>query len=183
MTYDLPTMMNAALGTKFKVISGYTSVPEMFLAVRNNEAAGICIGYVSVILATQRSMLEGNPPLTKPFVVTGDKPIKEVFLDGVPPVEGFAKDEEAKSLLKVLRLPQEMTFPYAMGPNVPKDRVEALQAAFWKTIKDPAFAEEAKRAGQLLNSSNAAEVTEVVKELLSIPPATVEKIKTILKKG
>jgi tripartite-type tricarboxylate transporter receptor subunit TctC len=181
MTYDLPAMMNASLGTKFKIISGYSSVPEMFLALRNGEASGICIGYVSVILATQRELLAGNPPLAKPFVITGDRHIKEVFLDGVPGAEALAKTPEAKARLKVLRLPQQITFPFAMGPGVPKDRVEAMRAAFTKTIKDPAFLTEAKRAGQQVDSSNGQEVAEVVNELLSIPSATIDEVRKILK--
>lgn len=180
-TYAVPLFLNAMLGTQFKVIAGYQSVPDMFLAVQNKEASGICIGYVPVILATQRSLLEGSSPVLKPLVVLGDKTPKEPFLDGVPATEPLMKTEEGRQLFRTLHLPEKITFPYVMPPDVPKDRVEALRTAFIKLFQDPVFMEEAKKASHNLTPSTGAEVAAVVDAILSTPKPIIDQLTPILK--
>src|SRR5258705_11606388 len=48
-TYSYPRALNGLLGTKFKLISGFPSSTDVFLAMERNEVDGICESLDSVI--------------------------------------------------------------------------------------------------------------------------------------
>src|SRR4029077_9353501 len=48
-TYSYPKALNGLMGTKFKLISGFPSSTDVFLAMERNEVDGICESLDSVI--------------------------------------------------------------------------------------------------------------------------------------
>ena len=62
----------------------------------------------------------------------------------------------------------------AVGPGVPKDRVEALRKAFDETMKDPAFLAEMKKLDLEVRPQSGAKVEQLVKEVYSYPPDVVK---------
>ena len=52
ITYFYPTMMNAFLGTKFKIVTGYPGGNEIDLAIERGEVSGRCGWSWSSVVAT-----------------------------------------------------------------------------------------------------------------------------------
>jgi tripartite-type tricarboxylate transporter receptor subunit TctC len=98
----------------------------------------------------------------------------------VPAAETLAKTDEAKKLLRAIHLGFTITIPYAFAPGVPKERVQAMQAAFAKTFKDPEFLALAEKAQQTIRPKSGDQVARVAQEMLDLPAALAEKLKIIL---
>jgi hypothetical protein len=97
----------------------------------------------------------------------------------VPLATEFVKNPDDKQILEVIFARQAIGRPYAAPPGIPAERVKALQDAFEKTLKDPAFLADANKAKQEINPRNATEVRAVIDKIFSTPPALVAKLKQI----
>lgn len=179
ISYDPPAVMNAMLGTNFKIITGYQGGAAQRLAVRNGEVQGFCTS-LDPMTASARELLEGDKPISRILVVTGSKTPESPFTKGVPAAETLAKTEEARTLLRAIHLGFTITVPFALAPGVPKDRVQALRAAFEKTFNDPEFLALAEKAQQTIRPKFGEEVARVAEEMLNLPPALANKLKVIL---
>ncbi len=69
------------------------------------------------------------------------------------------------------------TRPYVMAGETPRDRVEAVRAAFMKTLADAQLLEEARKANTVVTAISGAAMQEAVKKLYETPPAAIERLK------
>ncbi len=179
-THDVPAVLKGALGANIKIVPGYAGTARQRLAVESKEVDGACFTWESM-RTTARAWFEQTPPAAKVLVVMGSKTPDHPWLKGVPAAETLAKTSEAKQLLAAVNLPSEMSKPYAVAPEVPKDRVEALRQAFSKVVADKEFLSEAERAQLEVTPLSAQEVEARVSQILDTPPTVMAKLKEILK--
>jgi len=85
-----------------------------------------------------------------------------------------------RQVLEVLCAPGATGYPSFMGPGVPKDRVEAIRAAYVLAMKDPEFVELVRRQNLDLDPIGAAELTDIVRGIYAMPEATVERARHLL---
>jgi tripartite-type tricarboxylate transporter receptor subunit TctC len=95
--------------------------------------------------------------------------------------DAAAPTEEGRRLLKMVYGPGKMTFPYAIAPGIPNDRVAALRNAFDQTLADPAFVADFNKTARPLVARSGEELAEIVSELLSQKPETVSALQEALK--
>jgi tripartite-type tricarboxylate transporter receptor subunit TctC len=179
-TYDTPTTMNAVLGTNFKIVSGYDSTAKVILAVEAQEATGMCAN-LDTMTSTVRQLFEGDTPTLKMIAMMGHEPSDHPWLRGVPPAETLAQTDEARLILSALHSAALANLPYAVAPEVPRDRVAALRQALAQTFADPQFRADAEKAGFEVNPSTGEELAQIYATLFTMPPATVAKLKDVLK--
>jgi tripartite-type tricarboxylate transporter receptor subunit TctC len=177
-TYDTPTTMNAVLGTNFKIVSGYDSSAKVILAVEAQEATGMCAN-LDTMTSTVRPLFESDT--LKMIAMMGHEPSDHPWLRGVPPAETLAQTEEARQILSALHSAALANLPYAVAPEVPRERVAALRQALAQTFADPQFRAEAEKAGFEVNPSTGEELSQIYATLFTMPPATVAKLKDVLK--
>jgi tripartite-type tricarboxylate transporter receptor subunit TctC len=67
-----------------------------------------------------------------------------------------------------------------VGPDVPKERVEALRQAFMATWKDPELMAEATKMKLDVGPLSGADVQAVVTKVFATPPSVVAKVKAAL---
>jgi tripartite-type tricarboxylate transporter receptor subunit TctC len=178
-TYDTPAVINAALATNMRLVPGYDGVSRIILAVEAKEVDAYCASFISMA-TTAPQMLQGDNPAARVFVIMGDKVPDHPFLRGVPAVESLARGDEGLALLQAIQAPSRITNPYAVAPEVPRDRVAALRQAFWDTFQDPQFQADALQVGMVFSPTRGEEVQQVVEGLLTMPPATVARLKQLL---
>lgn len=179
-THDTPAVLNAALGTRFRLVSGYEGISTINLALESREIEGYCVSFDAVQI-TARRLLEADPPAARVLVVMGPQTPDHPYLRGVPAAETLAANDRARGLLRSAHAPSQISKPFAVAPEVPRDRVTALRKALEATYADAGFQEEARGANQELSPSNGETVTRVVRELLATPPPIVAELKEILK--
>lgn len=179
--HDPAAVMNAALGTKFKLISGYPGIAEVLLAVEKKEVDGICAGMDPMLLAGAR-LLEGANPILKPVIVFDDEAGVHPFLKGknVPFAGDLAKTEMGKQMITAVALPARMSNSFWVAPGVPADRVAALRAALTKTLADPKFIADAAKVHAGVEPMSDQQLATLTKRVLDTAPATVAELKVVL---
>src|SRR5205085_2458286 len=139
-TYSYPKALNGMLGTKFKLISGFPSSTDVFLAMERGEVDGICESLDSVI---------GKRPdwiATKKVNVLfqgGAEPNPE--LKGVPFVVDLARNDSEKQAIEFLYAGQGIGRPFVAPPDLPADRLKMLREAFNATMRDADFIADVKK--------------------------------------
>jgi hypothetical protein len=63
---------------------------------------------------------------------------------------------------------------------MPPERLKILRDAFVKTMKDPGFLAEIEKRKYELDPTPGENLEAIVKDVMSQPPAIIEKLKTVL---
>ena len=166
----MPKMLNAMLGTKFKVVTGYNTA-ESRLAVERGESEGVCGLSYSTLKASNPDWIVNKR--INVLVQTGAT--AQQGLETVPLLVNLAPDAESKKVLGLLAGPEEMGRPYYMPAGTPKPYVEAMRKAFDATLKDPAFLAEAERARLEIAPVTGAEMEKIFKAIYETPKPLVEQ--------
>jgi tripartite-type tricarboxylate transporter receptor subunit TctC len=172
--HDGPAVMDATLGTHFKLVSGYAGSAQQDLAVQNGEADGKC-----GVLDT--STLDGlKSGFLKPLIVMSDRTPDSPYLRGVPAAETLAKNADDLALLRAVEAPMKIVRAFVAPPGVPADRIAALRQAFVRTYADPDFIAEAPKAQLSVDPSTGEETEQVVRSVLALPAPVLDRLKKIL---
>jgi tripartite-type tricarboxylate transporter receptor subunit TctC len=177
--YDTPAVLNAAFNIQMKLVRGFEGVAAIVNATESKEVDGYCASW-QAMLTTGRHLQLINAGVIKPILIMGDKTPDHSLLQRVPAAETLAKNEEARQLLRAMNAPSQITNPYVVHPEVPKERVEALRRAFWATFNDSEFAGDAKKSKIEFSPSDGEKVTQVVHSILNAPPDVLAKLRKVL---
>jgi tripartite-type tricarboxylate transporter receptor subunit TctC len=173
-TAVFPNALNRLIGTKFKVISGYTSVPAVDLALQKGEVEGK-VGFAYSLLtngANANWLAEGK---FKVLVQLGLQKSSEIPSD-VPLALDLAKSAEDRAVLEILCAPSAMGYPSFMGPNVPADRLAVIRKAYFETLQDPLFIELAQRQQLDIDYVPPEEIAKTARDLYAAPKAAIERV-------
>ena len=122
-----------------KFIAGYTS-PEVDAALLRGELDSRANNTASVLRRNrewfEKGLMDFHAILEVP---KGEKHAK---LGHLPEIESFAKNDREKRLIAMWRVFRLVGSPYMLPPGTPKDRVETLQDAMRKALKDLEFHKE-----------------------------------------
>ena len=161
------------LGAKIKLVSGYQGSASVKLAMQRGEVAGICGLPMSTITSFWRDDLESGA--FKPIIQLSGR--KLAALGGIPHVDDFAKTPEDRQIIGLIFGTLALGRVYVSSPNVPRERANALRAAFMETAKDPAFLEDAVKTQIDILPMTGAEVEAFVARVSASSPAVVERAK------
>ena len=176
-TADYPLVLNAVLGTRFKIVTGYTGSREIALAIDKGEAQGACGLAWPSISVTQADWFPGK---MRVIVQTHDKGHADLNGSKVPLAATFAKTDEQKAILDLFFGQTVYGRPYVVAPEVPKERVAALRKAFSDTFRDPEFVAEAKKMRLDIDIVPGEEVQAIVTRAYQAKPELIAKTKAAL---
>jgi tripartite-type tricarboxylate transporter receptor subunit TctC len=171
-----PKVMNALLGTQFKVVLGYPGANEINLAMENGEVAGRGSNSWSSWKATKPDWLRDK----KLNILVQMGLSKAPDLPDVPLLMDLAANREDAAVLKLLSEPVVVGRPIFTTPGVPPDRVQALRDAFDATINDPAFIDEARRLNLSINAVPGAKLQQLIAEIAGAPKSVTARLSDIL---
>jgi tripartite-type tricarboxylate transporter receptor subunit TctC len=168
----MPAMLNKVFGAKMKVVSGYKSGNEIYLAMERGEVEGRCGGLVSSINSTRPDWFP-QKKVTIPIQVALERSPQ---LPDVPAVGEFTSDERARQIVRLFVAPQDMDRPILTPPDVPAERVAALRAAFHAAVNDPGFIAEARRQHLEIREIDGATVAEIIRRAYAVPADVVSAV-------
>jgi tripartite-type tricarboxylate transporter receptor subunit TctC len=171
-----PRILNAVLGTKMKLVTGYPGGNDVNLAMERGEVAGRCGWSWSSVVATHKNWLDEK----KITILVQLALSKHPELPDVPLVTDLAKTDEQRQILKLIFARQVMGRPYLAPPNLPKERLEAIRRAFMETMQDKDFLAEADKAQLEITPVSGSEVETLVSEVYQTPPETAAKAAQVL---
>ena len=166
----MPKILNAVLGTKFKVVLGYGTT-EARLAVERGEAEGICGLSWPTLKASNPDWVKNDR--INILVQTGAKPQSD--LPKVPVLLDLVTNPDDKAIIKLLSFPEEMGRPFVMPPGTPKDMVAAVRQGFDAALKDPQLAEEAERQLLEIDPVTGPEMERIIREAYATPKELVRR--------
>ena len=137
ITLSFPVMLNDLVGTRFKMVLGYTGSGALDLAMERGEVSGRA-GSWSSMKASKPNWI-ANKDLNI-LVYSGPRP-KD--LPGVPGVDDFIRDPLDREVLDIVTAGDTLGHPFAVAPGVPSERVAALRKAFGDMLNDPEFRKDA----------------------------------------
>jgi tripartite-type tricarboxylate transporter receptor subunit TctC len=178
-TSDFPAVLNAVLGTKFKLVLGYPGSREIALAVDKKEVFGACGLAWPAASVTNPGWFGPNGSM-RVLVQTHVDGHPELNKEGIPNAMSFAKTEDQRLMLELFFSQEVFGRPYVLAPEVPKDRVALLRTAFMKTLADPALLADAKRANLEVDPIPGEEVQKLIAKAYAAPKPLVAKIKSAL---
>ena len=162
------------LGDRLKVVVGYPSNSDVWLALERGEVEGNCTGW-------------GIIPSVKPDWIRDKKisvfiqfaPKSHPDLQGVPLIFDQPMSNELKAAINFLVLSDSITRPIVAPGGIPADRAAALQKAFMDTMKDKEFLAAAEKSKLEIDPMDATALKKLVDEIRNTPAAAVELAKTL----
>lgn len=175
-SYIYPTLINDLLGTRFKPINGYTGSGQINIAIERGEVMGRGGNSWASVQTGNKTWLEQKK--INLLVQVGFK--KEPELPDVPLLLDLVKTDDARAVVRVISQPPAIGYGHWVGPGVPKDRIDALRAAYAETMKDPDLLKEAEKINMLIRPQNGVDVEGLVKQAAGAPQAVLSRTAKIL---
>jgi tripartite-type tricarboxylate transporter receptor subunit TctC len=169
----LPLVYNKTMGTRFKLIKGYTGSGNVLLAVEKGEVQGIGNYSLSNILAKHPDWIAER----KISVLFQTGETRNAALPEVPLASDFALDAQKRQILRLWLAPNEVARPLALPPAVPADRLAAIRQAFMALFQDPQFVADARTAGISVDPRSGEAIAALARELRALPPAVIDAAK------
>lgn len=170
-----PNTLNNLLGTRLRIVTGYSSGPEMVMAVERREVDG----RGSWSWASFRT--EGMPMLQR-----GELRIllqmamrKSPELPDVPLIMEYVKTNEQRQILEVILTGQTMAWPLVAPAETPKERVELLRTTFLAMLADEEAKAEAKKLGIDLEPVAGTAIQSQLQKVYASPPAIIERVREL----
>jgi tripartite-type tricarboxylate transporter receptor subunit TctC len=174
-TYDAPRVLAAATGANLKAVAGYPTTNDVRVGVERGEIQGMCLGWESVQSASGQWLADGY---ARVFVQNGT--VRHKDLPDVPLALELARDEESRTLLRLVDAPGAMAKPFALPPGVDASRVQVMRDALLATYRNPAFLEEAKAMNLEFQPKDAEQIQQILNEVLATPPEIAAKYRQII---
>ncbi len=169
-------LLNELLGTKIKVIAGYSGQNDAYLAIERGELDTYGTTFWSSLTSTKQDWIKNKQ--IRILVQYG--PVKEPELHDVPYGPDLVKNEDDKLLFEAAYGPLTLGRPFLMPPEVPADRLAAVRKAFMAMIKDTDFRNEANKLGlQIDNPRSGEQLQADVERLYRTPANVVERLRRI----
>jgi hypothetical protein len=173
-----PRALNRLIDTKFKIVTGYASLGAVDIAMERGEVQGK-VGSTWKSLNSGPSAHWVRDKIVNVIVQLGVRKAPDIPAE-VPLGLDLAKTPQDRQVLEVLCAPSATGYPSFMGPGVPKERIEAIRAAYVQTMKDPEFVDAVLKSGLDLDPIGAGELTDIVRGIYALPPAAVERARELL---
>lgn len=176
-SHIFPTLINGLIGTKFKVINGYSGGSrDINLAVERGEVEGRGGNSWASLSSSNAQWLEEK---RFNFIVQiGLKPEPE--LSHVPMLQSLVKTEDDQRMVRLISLPTVLGYAHWLAPEVPADRIAILRKAYAAALKDPELIADANKSRMILRPQTGPELDALVREAAAIPKPVLERTAKLL---
>jgi tripartite-type tricarboxylate transporter receptor subunit TctC len=173
---DDTKLLAAATDFPLQLVEGYKGTADIRIAAETGEVDGTCaFGWQSAKVTWANALRAGQVHVVLQTMIEPHPELKNV-----PLAIEFAKTEEGKKLLRIAADLYGKQRLYSLPPQVPEERVRALQKAFVETLKDPKLLAEAEKAKLEVDPVDGPGIEKMVKGLYEIEPAVVNQVKQLL---
>ena len=170
-----PRVLNAVLGTRIKIVSGYKSITDVLLAMERGEVQGV----VDLSL----SNVKRNPSLVskdsaRVLMQLGLQ--RDIDLPDIPTPLDFTKTKSDRDLLALYFAPKSVARPVALPPGVPADRLALMRRAFIMMTQDPDLLADADKLFIPIEPVDHLGVEKVIAIVNEASPGDVKRLQGIL---
>jgi tripartite-type tricarboxylate transporter receptor subunit TctC len=175
--HDYPMLMNAVLGTKFKVVPGYPGSAQVMLAIERGEVEGFCsMGFVTMQFTRPKWVENHLINVLVQLAVHKNKDHPEVPLG-----MDLAKTPADRQAIEFLSSPNLFARPFVAPPDVPPERVRALRQAFNDTMADPDYLADATARKMHVVLVKGEEIERVLRHIYGMPKSVIDRVREAVK--
>jgi tripartite-type tricarboxylate transporter receptor subunit TctC len=171
-TETTPRLLNAVLGTKFRIVAGYPGTVEIALAMERDEVQGIADWAWSSLKSVRPSWLAEK----KVNILMQSALQRDPELHGIPLALDFVKGDADRRVMELYLTQKTVARPVIAPPGVPADRLAALRQAFGALARDKEFLADAQRSNLDVSPVSGEEVDKVVAIIASASPETFQRL-------
>ncbi|MDA1323581.1 MAG: tripartite tricarboxylate transporter substrate-binding protein [Proteobacteria bacterium] len=173
-----PRALNEMLGTKFKVVTGYSATGVLH-AMELGEVHARCGGGYDGLLSARPHWFRDKHLKILAMMSNTRHP----NLPNAPWIFDFVKDPTDVKTLQFIFSTQEWGRPYVAPPGVPADRVATLRRAFDAAVADPELLADAKKLkATMRDPMSGVAMQKVIAEYHKTPQAIIDRVKTFQKR-
>jgi tripartite-type tricarboxylate transporter receptor subunit TctC len=166
----IPRLLNAFLGTKFKLISGYPASTEAMLAMERGEVDGSSSSWAAVKVARQDWL---RAKKIKIILQTTPERIPE--LPDTPSLGEIGTTPADRQVFALYASGSAIGRSLIGPPGIAPERVQALRAAFDAMVLNPEFVADVQKINVQLEPLPGAAVARLVEQTLDVPAAVRER--------
>jgi hypothetical protein len=177
-----PRILNNMLGTRIKIVSGYTTTGASFaLAMERGETN--CSGgnsWEGNKLAFPRAFEERRINV---LVQWGPEPNPEISAYArreVPLIADYAKSDADRKVLDLVNSGVALGRPLFTPPGVPADRLAILREAFDHTMTDPAFLFEMQKMKLAVRPLAGERLQRIVEDVMASPDSVTRRANELM---
>jgi tripartite-type tricarboxylate transporter receptor subunit TctC len=174
-THSYPKALTALLNMKFKIIGGFPSSSDVFLAMERGEVDGICESLDSVTGKRPEWI-----PQKKINLLFQGGAEKNEHIGQVPYILDLAKTPEQKEAISFLYAGQGIGRPFIAPPDLQPGKLEMLRKAFDDTMKDPDFKAEAAKQKLDVDPEDGEHLASLIKKIYATPKPIVDKVGALI---
>ena len=179
--YYFPKLLEEALGLRLQMVVGYTGTADINVAIERGEV--LCrAGTISTFFGREPTRSWAKAGFVRVLIQGGSR--RDSRLADVPTIyelmDRIKTSDAARRLVKVILSAGEIGRPVIAPPGIPADHAKVLREAFIKTVHDPEFLAEAKKAGWDTIPVSGDALEAIAKEIVDQPPGVIESLKKIL---
>jgi tripartite-type tricarboxylate transporter receptor subunit TctC len=177
LTYQWAMLLKNALGTRYKVITGYPGGNALNVAMERGEISGWTASWENLVGTRPQWLRDKQVSIPVQFTLSRLPALKDVptLLELTPP--------EKKDVVEFITAGTPIARAMAVGPKVPEDRVAALRKAFDELMHDKDFLAECEKRKLDIDPRSAAETQKLVDKIVSASPDLVERVKVAVGMG
>ena len=164
-----------------KFVTGFSSTGEHDAALLRGEVDGLSNGATAILRRNAEWVEKGTVDFHA--IIDIPKGRKHPHFAHLPAIDNFAKSVREARLLTTWRAFRLVGSPFVALPGTPKDRVEIIEEAMRKALKDPEFHREYKKI--VGEDVEPVMPEQLMKEIRDMPrePEVIDLLKTIAGAG
>ena len=171
----VPKLLNATIGTKFKIISGFPASAEGMLAMERGEVDGTAGSWATVRTGKKQWLDE-----KKIKIILQDVPERAADLPDVPALGELGNTEADRQLLRLYAGGGAIGRAFIAPPQVPAATMKVMQDSFLAMTRDPELIAEMQKANLDLEYAAPEKLAEEVRKTLATPKTVTERAKELL---
>jgi tripartite-type tricarboxylate transporter receptor subunit TctC len=168
----VPRLLNALIGTRFKLISGYPASSEAMLAMERGEVEGASSSWAAVKVGKQAWLRE-----RKIRIILQTTPERIAELPDAPSLGEIGDTPEDRAVFALYASGSAVGRSLLAPPGLPAERVQVLRDAFQAMVKDGEFAGDLQRMNVELDPLPGEAVAQLAARALAAPAAVRERAK------
>jgi tripartite-type tricarboxylate transporter receptor subunit TctC len=172
-----PNLMNALIGTKFKVISGYKGGNEITLAMERGEVEALAGVSWDTVKATKLDWLQTNK--ARILIQLGLE--RHPALPDVPLALDYVKTDEDRAVMSLILGRYKGGRPFVAPPGTPAEIVDEWRAAFTAMVADPEFLAGAEKSRLEIMPLSGTEFEALIGRSYGVPKDIRDKAALALK--
>ena len=174
-------LLNTVLGTRLKLLSGYSGISSIYLAMERGEVEGVPAALWSDLQLSQPEWIrERKITLLAQYGRQSRPELKDV-----PRARDHVLTEGDGQLLDIGMAPLDMGRPFVMAPGVAPAQVATMRSALMRTFADAGFREEARQHGFDLDPvpKTGADLQAIVASVYEAPQALRDRLAELYKQS